>query len=83
MFMLLKQDSSIEGGWRPKKTLKPPVASLDPKIEDTPGHYRRVTLEVWLKLIDLYGLQGYAIAVWGIPVDDLTRYRARLHVSSP
>jgi hypothetical protein len=40
MFLLLKADPTVEGGWRPKKTLRPPVASEDPKVEDHPGHYR-------------------------------------------
>jgi len=75
MFLLLKQDETVDGGWRPKNTLKPAAASQDPSVIDTPGHYRRVTLEVWLKLVDLYGLLGYAIAVWGIPVDDMKRWR--------
>lgn len=53
---------------RPKKTLKAPC-------KDSPGHYRRISLQVWLKLLDLYGIQGYAIAVRGCPYDDLKRWR--------
>ena len=33
--------------------------------EDFPGHYRRISLEAWMQLVDLYGLTepGFALAV--------------------
>ena len=64
MFPLLTQDITAEYGWRPKKNLiKPICAPEDPRVEDTPGHYRRVSFEVWTKLYELYGMNGFAIAV--------------------
>jgi hypothetical protein len=30
---------------------------------------------VWNALIDLYGINGFAIAVRGIPYDDISRWR--------
>jgi hypothetical protein len=39
------------------------------------GHYRRISFEAWSALVDLYGVDGYALAVRGIPLDDLTRWR--------
>ena len=110
MYTLLTQDSRVEGGLRPKRTLKgtvthftyslhvvliyillfihttyttilitdiythayiAPFTSEDPKVPDHPGHYRRVTLQVWIKLIDLYGVDGPAI---GKPVAGVCVY---------
>lgn len=86
MFTLLKQDASVEGGWRPKNNLLPPESGRvnagvpgGGMTEDRPGHYRRISLEAWLKLLDLYGIEGYAIAVRGIPYDDLSRWRVFLN----
>jgi len=82
MFTLLKQDNSVDGGWRPKSNLlSPENGKLNAGIpnggitEDRPGHYRRVSLEAWLKLLDLYGIEGFAIAVKGVPYDDTSRWR--------
>ena len=70
MLSLLKEDSSVQGGWRPKKTLKPPQSEMTNAkgevTEEFPGHYRRISLEAWIKLVDLYGNTGYAIAVVSI-----------------
>lgn len=60
MYSLLQFDSGVEGGWRPKKNLQPPVLN---DTEDSPGHYRRVSLPAWLQFVELYGVDGYAIAV--------------------
>eukprot|EP00981_Chlorochromonas_danica_P013237 scaffold5992_cov158-Ochromonas_danica.AAC.3 len=72
MLSLLRQDSSAPGGWRPKRNLLPPCTKFG---EERPGHYRRVSLEAWINLIDLYGVDGYAIAVRGFPYDDVGRWR--------
>jgi hypothetical protein len=37
MLSLLKQDPTVAGGWRPKKSLVPPSTKLG---EERPGHYR-------------------------------------------
>lgn len=76
MMSLLVKDPNEPTGYRPKKTLKPPnyTQNEDPKADDHPGHYRRVTLEVWLKFLDLYGSDGPALAVLGIPYDELSRW---------
>lgn len=67
MFSLLTADSTVELNWRPKTTLKAPItAPDDPRVVDHPGHYRRVGFEVWTKLLDLYGINGFAIAVVNI-----------------
>ena len=42
--------------------------------ENFPGHYRRITTEAWYLLVDMYGVEGPAIAVYGEPVDDKTRW---------
>ncbi len=76
MWSLLQQDSSVQGGWRPKNTLLPPSTVFG---EERPGHYRlisslhtvtvgdffhrRITLEAWINLVELYGVDGFAIAV--------------------
>mmetsp|Transcript_22786 Transcript_22786/g.20700 ORF Transcript_22786/g.20700 Transcript_22786/m.20700 type:complete len:210 (-) Transcript_22786:33-662(-) len=73
MWPLMQNDPNVPGGWRPKKTLKPPLSKLN-EVE-FPGHYRRISLQAWLKFVDLYSIQGYAIAVRGAPYDDLTRWR--------
>eukprot|EP01032_Pedospumella_encystans_P023151 gene23151-26212_t len=72
MWPLLKEDINEPGGWRPLKTLLPPCTEFG---QERPGHYRRVSFEVWCALIDLYGVEGFAIAVRGIPYDTLTRWR--------
>lgn len=60
MLSLLKKDSTVPGGWRAKKNLLPPSTKFG---EERPGHYRRISLEAWIQLVDLYGLDGYALAV--------------------
>jgi hypothetical protein len=61
MSSLLVRDSSAPNlGYRPKKDLVPPSNAFG---KETPGHYRRVTLQTWIQLVDLYGVDGYAIAV--------------------
>eukprot|EP01031_Cornospumella_fuschlensis_P036122 gene36122-43805_t len=72
MLSLLKQDPTAPGGWRPKKNLLPPSTAAG---EERPGHYRRISLEAWVNLVDLYGVDGYALAVRGYPYDDLSRWR--------
>jgi hypothetical protein len=65
MSLLLTRDPAAPSGLRPKKTLRPPSTPTPekPDAPDSPGHYRRVTLEVWLKFVALYGTDGPAIAV--------------------
>eukprot|EP01040_Poterioochromonas_malhamensis_P017104 gene17104-19582_t len=72
MLSLLKKDSTVPGGWRAKKNLLPPSTKFG---EERPGHYRRISLEAWIQLVDLYGLDGYALAVRGSPFDDTSRWR--------
>mmetsp|Transcript_14620 Transcript_14620/g.24202 ORF Transcript_14620/g.24202 Transcript_14620/m.24202 type:complete len:202 (+) Transcript_14620:82-687(+) len=72
MWPLLKKDPSNPVGWRPLKTLLPPSTEFG---EERPGHYRRVSFEAWSALVDLYGVNGYALAVRGIPYDELRRWR--------
>eukprot|EP01034_Spumella_vulgaris_P025290 gene25290-31728_t len=74
MWSLLKQDPNAEGGtgWRAKNTLLPPSTKFG---EERPGHYRRISLEAWINLVELYNVDGYALAVRGTPYDDLTRWR--------
>lgn len=60
MVSLLTQDPLVVGGWRPKNTLLPPSTKFG---EERPGHYRRITLEAWINLVDLYGVTGHAVAV--------------------
>lgn len=59
------------------KTSSSNKARKEEKSEDFPGHYRRISLEAWLLLVDLYGLTepGYALAVRGTPYHDLQRWR--------
>lgn len=64
MLSLLKKDSTVPGGWRAKKNLLPPSTKFG---EERPGHYRRISLEAWIQLVDLYGLDGYALAVVMFP----------------
>lgn len=66
MLSLLKQDPTVIGGWRPKKNLLPPSTK---EGEVRPGHYRRITIEAWIQLVDLYGLDGFAIAVVSMRLD--------------
>lgn len=61
--VLLAKDKKSPTGWRPKKTLLPPKLAADKFEDDFPGHYRRITEEAWLMLIDMYGIKGPAIAV--------------------
>ena len=52
-----------------------PISSLGYKcLDNFPGHYRRITLEAWYLLVDMYGVKGPAIAVYGEPVDDKSRW---------
>ena len=75
MFSLLKYDSRTSD-WRPKKNLIKPASNPDPQADAAqPGHYRRISVEAWIKFIDLYGINGYAIAVRGIPYDIIDRWR--------
>jgi hypothetical protein len=60
MLSLLKQDKLVPGGWRAKKNLLPPSNKFG---EERPGHYRRISLEAWVHLVDMYGVDGYALAV--------------------
>ncbi len=60
MLSLIKQDRSAPGGWRAKKSLLAPSNKFG---EERPGHYRRISLEAWVHLVDLYGVDGYALAV--------------------
>jgi hypothetical protein len=64
--LVIKDKTS--GLLRPRNTLNPPTQS-------DPGHYRRVSLEVWLKLLNMYGCDGPAIAVLGAPYDEKSRWR--------
>ena len=75
--MLLTQDSSALNGWRPLRTLKPPnyEKTLNEQADETPGHYRRIHIEAWKKLEELYGVNGPVIAVNGFPFEDLSRWR--------
>ena len=66
--------SCMPFGWRPKNTLKPPAPGMM-ENESFPGHYRRVGMEVWKKLVKIYKVQGYPIAVRGTPYDDMSRWR--------
>jgi len=105
MGSLLQQDASVEGGWRPKNTLRPPgkgpnssssssapsssspgrapvvtksTKSKKPEdMDDFPGHYRRISVEAWQKLVELYDISEprFAIAVRGTPYHDLKRWR--------
>lgn len=96
METLLQKDNSVETGWRPKNTLRPPGRGPQPnapptqvskgkntkqksdaEADDFPGHYRRISLEAWLLLVDLYGITEprYAIAVRGTPYHDVNRWR--------
>ena len=74
---LLVQDSNSFNGWRPLRTLKPPnfEQNEDPKADETPGHYRRISATAWTKLSELYGVIGPVIAVYGNPTDELSRWR--------
>jgi hypothetical protein len=65
---------SMPFGWRPKNTLKPPYQGAS-KSDSHPGHYRRVPIEVWTKLTKTYGVQGFPIAVRGVPYDEVSRWR--------
>mmetsp|Transcript_2626 Transcript_2626/g.3943 ORF Transcript_2626/g.3943 Transcript_2626/m.3943 type:complete len:208 (-) Transcript_2626:186-809(-) len=65
--------SSSDGSLRPNRSLKPP--NWDENGEESPGHFRRVTLDTWLQLLELYGSDGPAIAVKGIPYNDISRWR--------
>lgn len=56
-----------------------PTHRLRPEDDDEfPGHYRRISLEAWLKLVELYGVSEtaqVAVAVRGTPYHDLRRWR--------
>jgi hypothetical protein len=75
--MLLVQDPKAFNGYRPLTTLKPPnfEQSINPKAKESPGHYRRISLSAFQKLVELYGLNGPVICVRGFPYDDLFRWR--------
>lgn len=72
MFSLLVQDATSPQGWRPKNTLLPPSTTFG---EERPGHYRRISLEAWINLVNIYKVEGCAIAVRGVPYDDVSRWR--------
>ncbi len=76
MKSLLVRDTAVPDGWRPKNTLKPAFLKNTNTLEEVedPGHYRRVSLQVWLKLLELYGTNGGALAVRGAPFDDMSRW---------
>ena len=79
MYTLLKYDNYTLD-WRPKRNLIKPASNPDPKADAAqPGHYRRISVEAWIKFIDLYGINGYAIAVRGIPYDNIDRWRVFLN----
>eukprot|EP00601_Ochromonadales_sp_CCMP2298_P037185 CAMPEP_0173360780 /NCGR_PEP_ID=MMETSP1144-20121109/20805_1 /TAXON_ID=483371 /ORGANISM="non described non described, Strain CCMP2298" /LENGTH=208 /DNA_ID=CAMNT_0014310227 /DNA_START=86 /DNA_END=708 /DNA_ORIENTATION=- len=72
MWPLLKKDPLSPGGYRPLNTLLPPSSEFG---SERPGHYRRISFEAWAALADLYGVNGYALAVRGVPCDELARWR--------
>jgi len=61
--------------YRPKSALEPPNFKVDAINPESPGHYRRISLEAWTKLASLYNVSGPAIAVRGVPYDDKSRWR--------
>lgn len=71
MFSLLVADKTAPTGWRPKNTLMPPSNEFG---NEFCGHYRRISLEAWIKILELYDCHGYAIAVRGVPYDDKSRW---------
>ncbi|CAE7747066.1 unnamed protein product, partial [Symbiodinium microadriaticum] len=73
MMSLLVRDPKSPGGLRPNRSLLPPNA--DQEVDESPGHYRRVTLDAWCQLVEMYGVDGPAIAVRGIPHNDISRWR--------
>jgi len=75
--MLLAKDPKAFNGYRPLMTLKPPnhLQDMNPQAAETPGHYRRIGLRAFEKLVELYGLSGPVICVRGFPFDDLYRWR--------
>ena len=59
-------------------TVEEDFPELPPDDEDDfPGHYRRISLEAWCLLVELYGLTepACAVAVCGTPYHDLKRWR--------
>jgi len=85
---LIKEDASVEGGWRPKNTLQPPTRTkvetgdyAKVQWEVKPGQFRRIPFEVWQLIIELYGQTGvqFCIAVKGnselTPANDIKRWR--------
>lgn len=75
MSLLVQEVVGGEVKYRPKSTLEPPNFKVDAINPESPGHYRRISLEAWSKLSSLYGVDGYAIAVRGVPYDDKSRWR--------
>ena len=83
MLSLMMSEPSEPLRVRPKYNMKPPVCdAADPNVENSPGHYRRVTKECFAALEELYGIDGYPMAVLGEPYDDPTRWRIFRSTSS-
>jgi hypothetical protein len=85
---LIKEDATVDGGWRPKNTLLPPTrtkvetgdyAKIEWEVK--PGNYRRIPFECWELIVGLYGQTGpqFCIAVKGnselTPASDVSRWR--------
>jgi hypothetical protein len=81
MTSLLVRDSKAPGGLRPNRSLLPPNADIEADeapghyryhtdqvaliTHDTLFCFRRITFDAWCQLVDLYGVDGPAIAVVG------------------
>jgi hypothetical protein len=76
MKSLLVRDPAAPDGWRPKTNLLPPVLKGvgGTEEEEHPGHFRRIGLPAWLKLVELYGSNAGALAVRGNPPNDVSRW---------
>jgi hypothetical protein len=72
--VLLVKDRTTSSGWRPKKGILPPKMAENKYDEDFSGHYRRITVNAWYLLVEMYGVIGPAIAVYGEPSDDKSRW---------
>ena len=60
---LSSSSSALSTLWRVKRKLLPPSYATNQYEDDFPGHYRRISIEAWLVLVELYGVSGPAIAV--------------------
>jgi hypothetical protein len=61
--ILLTKDKKTPSGWRPKLSLKPPSLAQDKFDESSPGHFRRITLEAWTILVEMYDVEEGAPAI--------------------